>query len=888
LGIGDWGLGIGDWAQSPIPNPQSPIPNDSDLESDDEKKDFIPNIHEINKKTKSLSHTSSKGEKSEHSHKSSKTSGEKVFKKSLSNSVDNSEENDKFGVDDSHKPKLPEFTSAEEVEEFFKNLRYKFKQKEKEGNLDNDSLWEDPEFVGEISLFHRDNSMPKKYEGFDISFERPNNNSEQGDSQKLEFFNTDSSSNINYQFKVKKGMLNDKFLVGCILMLFKARSEYFSNLVLDYENVNENLKYGFCGFQFFINGEWKYVVIDTTIPWHEADNMALSSATSIRSSFWLTLVCKAYAKIFKSYDILNDVNVSIKNVLVDFTGGTSKKIEINSTMNELDKKLLFEELKKLVHQGYLVGCIKYEEIHEDDLDDTQSDAGEDEDILQNSMYVFLDVQEADGNKLIYLNNSWGKGKWTGAFSPEDENWETSKGLKEKLCYENQNDGTHWMLFEQWILHFNIVYTCRIYPSSWHQFCIPGQFMDQTSGGAPVHNDELSEENKDEKSIIKQKTNTINTKSIDKKQDDLKLEKKGSNIVEKKESAELKYREIIKRVIIKDSDDRWFLNPQYKLEIKPKTKLIISMIQEDDKLSGKSYQPYNFIILLCSGKYSRVWDIKKENVIKKAITNKDSETSREIVCQLTYQECLDILAIKKKKKVITKLENIYVNLVPYQEYTKKNEIEKSNQTIIFKQCMLEGTYWIRIFSSESLGIVELPPSYQKTIDHNFNETSWGGSRFLPNSNEERLYENPYWPINPQFLLKFNSGTKMKIILRTTSCAFRETYEENKIGMILTKPDLSEYNVVSIKSLKPTGNYKKSDAILRVIETSDKILDSKNIKYEEIDKKLFFNLSEWMVESQYKSCYNACLFQNFNKIDSPIMVIPTMNNYQDKCDFTLTGK
>ena len=89
------------------------------------------------------------------------------------------------------------------------------------------------------------------------------------------------------------------------------------------------------------------------------------------------------------------------------------------------------------------------------------------------------------------------------------------------------------------------------------------------------------------------------------------------------------------------------------------------MQEDEKLSNLSYQNCNFIIMLCSGKYSRVWDVKEENIIKRAI-NSDGQPnlSREILTQLDYYEVIKKLAIKRKKKVITKFESVHINLIPY--------------------------------------------------------------------------------------------------------------------------------------------------------------------------------------------------------------------------------
>lgn len=60
---------------------------------------------------------------------------------------------------------------------------------------------------------------------------------------------------------------------------------------------------------------------------------------------------------------------------------------------------------------------------------------------------------------------------------------------------------------------------------------------------------------------------------------------------------IKSKELIKRVVVNDSEDRWFLNPQFKVEMKPTTKLIITLLQSDEKISKIPYQKCNFMILM---------------------------------------------------------------------------------------------------------------------------------------------------------------------------------------------------------------------------------------------------------------------------------------------------
>ena len=251
--------------------------------------------------------------------------------------------------------RIPAIDQNDDIEKYYDYLR---KQYAKSGGT---KQWEDPEFPDDPNLFSRPNGEYNDSAKLkDIEFERPDENDQDG----IYFFYTNKNSNFDYEYIINRGEINDKFFIGAALMLFKRREEFFTNLVIDYDNVLENIKAGFCGFRFFINGEWVNVTVDTRLPWHNNDNMSLSMATSSKGSLWLSLFEKAYAKVHKGYDVLN--NVSIKNVLVDLTGGVSKKIEIRDKMDDHDKKILFEEMRRCVQQKYLMGCMKFDE-NEDDV-----------------------------------------------------------------------------------------------------------------------------------------------------------------------------------------------------------------------------------------------------------------------------------------------------------------------------------------------------------------------------------------------------------------------------------------------------------------------------------------------------------------------------------------
>lgn len=84
--------------------------------------------------------------------------------------------------------------------------------------------------------------------------------------------------------------------------------------------------------------------------------------------------------------------------------------------------------------------------------------------------------------MMYIRNPWGTGEWTGKFSDDCESWDDHKGLKDKLNYQFKNDGNWWMDFKDWKAHYNKVYVCKIFPATWTQFSIHGEWKGITCGG----------------------------------------------------------------------------------------------------------------------------------------------------------------------------------------------------------------------------------------------------------------------------------------------------------------------------------------------------------------------------------------------------------------------
>ena len=85
-----------------------------------------------------------------------------------------------------------------------------------------------------------------------------------------------------------------------------------------------------------------------------------------------------------------------------------------------------------------------------------------------------------------------------------------------------------MDYKDWKANYNKVYVCKIFPSTWSQFSIRGEWVGKTHGGSYPTEADRDEESKEAKTHL-------------------------------------------------DTNEKWFNNPQYRLTVTKKTQVIISLM-----------------------------------------------------------------------------------------------------------------------------------------------------------------------------------------------------------------------------------------------------------------------------------------------------------------------
>lgn len=432
--------------------------------------------------------------------------------------------------------------------------------------------WTDPEFPADDSSLYMDPMAPPEDATPVVEWRRPEE-IYQGEGKPMMMKDGLSPGDV------KQGALGDCWLLGSFLCL-ATNPELLQNLIY-YDGIAS----GFAVFRFFKNGEWKFVFIDTLIPYSPTQKTPLYGHCTDPQEFWVPLIEKAYAKLHKNYEILNGGKMS--EGMVDISGGVSEKYNLKAPeMKEsLENGSFWKQMKQYLKQGYLIGCANSQKNEDNEQEEGTGPNG----ILFNHAYGILrmeDVQATEALQLIYIRNPWGNGpgEWNGRYCDEDESWDDQTKLKEKLNYQFKNDGNWWMDYKDWKANYNKVYVCKIFPATWSQFSIKGEWKGITHGGPyPVQAD------RDE-------------------------EAKGTNVH-------------------LDTNDKWFNNPQYRLTVTKKTQVIISLMQEDFALTQKNYIIVNFLVVRVRSKRDRLWEVDRDDIVLEAAKGLQRFKQREITCTL---------------------------------------------------------------------------------------------------------------------------------------------------------------------------------------------------------------------------------------------------------------
>ena len=290
-----------------------------------------------------------------------------------------------------------------------------------------------------------------------------------------------------YNEKISHEQIEQGSLGNCYLMSLIASISHFPKLIIgekdkNYPHILYNTEYGDIGYYeilFFIDGNFKIVIIDDFIPFFKENGTAVFGQSS-ENYFWVNLVEKAYSKICGGYTSMNiDDNKNTYDHYQVFTGFKCQKYTLYD--EEKDKFIInnIEEINRIYN---IIEENLKNEGEKFNVFITTGTPDENKGIFLEENYMpykhsfsILDCkkikinQNNDEMKLLLINNPWGRNVYDegiGKYCLENLN-DNVMNLKPYIESNlNSEDGTFWIDYDTFAKNYISINVCKI-PCNYH-------------------------------------------------------------------------------------------------------------------------------------------------------------------------------------------------------------------------------------------------------------------------------------------------------------------------------------------------------------------------------------------------------------------------------------
>eukprot|EP00667_Euglena_gracilis_P006518 EG_transcript_6567 len=234
------------------------------------------------------------------------------------------------------------------------------------------------------------------------------------------------------------------------------------------------------------DGYWNEVIVDSYLPCDGATELPLYVHAK-NAGLWPTVVEKAYAKLWRSYQRLADLD--LPSLLLGFTGFPCTRLKLGR--RGVPEEEAWGTLRRWVEAGDLVVCTApSDQTKEGDdlfpIEDNNFYSSpatlEALGLLPDHHYAVLDARLYQDERrlqhpvrLVKLRNpGWATTEWAGAWGPGWDGWAAHS--KRELNYEQcWAEGSFWISFSDLRQHFASATACHHRPL-WRDFRVQGAFL----------------------------------------------------------------------------------------------------------------------------------------------------------------------------------------------------------------------------------------------------------------------------------------------------------------------------------------------------------------------------------------------------------------------------
>ena len=194
---------------------------------------------------------------------------------------------------------------------------------------------------------------------------------------------------------------------------------------------------------------------------------------------------------------------------MDLTGGSSQTIVLTDdpVAEMVSKGRLWPRIQRYLDYYYVITCEKTAGTGMDDLKpgDTDNVTG----LKQCRAYSILCAKEIGALRFIKIRNPWGEeGAWLGEWSDASQSgkntqkWKCHEGGYRNWFDRTTPDGTFWMIWEDFVRHFDTLCMCRLFGEEFNQYLIQGEWKAELLGAHKIIRDTMATSKKSKKGNTK--------------------------------------------------------------------------------------------------------------------------------------------------------------------------------------------------------------------------------------------------------------------------------------------------------------------------------------------------------------------------------------------------
>jgi hypothetical protein len=241
--------------------------------------------------------------------------------------------------------------------------------------------------------------------------------------------------------------------------------------------------FGVYTVRFFIDGLWRYVVVDDFIPVRADGTPAFVSPTSDGTYFWPCILLKATAKLHGCYQAIDqsvtnrhavERRMTCASTMADLSGGVGLSRSLHHEGFDADE--WWGTLLELNGQGAAL-------VATTDSDATNPTMQKNN-VEAHHAYRILHIRQINGFRLVHLNSPFTAKRWSGEWAAASPLWEQHSDIATALDYNYaaarlQTD--FWMPYLKFLQVFSAVHICRVFHTETSRI-LEGEWNRASAGG----------------------------------------------------------------------------------------------------------------------------------------------------------------------------------------------------------------------------------------------------------------------------------------------------------------------------------------------------------------------------------------------------------------------